>query len=68
MVSEELEARSRGEPRRASIFLADSVALVYQQTAVLDCNIDAKVGMFTGSNAIGMEKEAWTKALNENQV
>lgn len=68
MVNEELEARQRGESRRVSIFLADSVALCFQQTAVLECNIDAKVGKFHGSNSIGMTPEAWAKVLDEHQV
>ena len=69
MVSEELEARARGEQRRVSFFLVDSVTLVFQQTAVLSCNIDAKIGKYCGDMCTKLwNQESWTKILADHLV
>lgn len=69
MIGEELEARQLGKHRRASFFLVDSVTLVFQQTAVLSCNIDAKIGKFCGDMCADLWNiESWTQILDENQV
>ena len=71
MISEELEARSRGAHRRVSFFLVDSVTLVFQQASVLSCNVDAKVGKYYGdlcSGAKDWSQDRWAKILDEDQV
>jgi endoribonuclease Dicer len=71
MVTEELEARNCGVRRRVSFFLVDSVTLVFQQAAVLDCNIDAKVGKYYGDmcdSAKMWKRDVWAKILDEDQV
>lgn len=71
MISEELEARSRGEHRRVSFFLVDSVTLVFQQASVLSCNVDAKIGKYYGDLCTGTKmwsQERWAKILDEDQV
>ncbi|KAF8247196.1 hypothetical protein K440DRAFT_584862 [Wilcoxina mikolae CBS 423.85] len=71
MITQELEARTRGAHRRVSFFLVDSVTLVFQQAAVLDCNIDAKVGKYYGDmceSAKMWKQQVWTNILDEDQV
>lgn len=69
MIAEELEARKQGSRRRVCFFIVDSVTLVFQQSAVLGCNIDAKVGKFYGRSVDGLwSKTAWTNILDEHEV
>ena len=56
---EELESRKAGKKRRLAFFLTDSVALVYQQFAVLECNLDQKVDRFSGD----MDVDSWDQAI-----
>jgi endoribonuclease Dicer len=71
MVNEELEARKSGKHRRVSLFLVDSVTLVFQQASVLDNNLDAKVGMYYGDMCDKdkmWKPEVWDKVLSEDMV
>lgn len=69
MIEQELEARLKGEKRRVSFFLVDSVTLVFQQTAVLSCNIDATVGKYCGDMCNDLwNQAAWLKILDQHQV
>ncbi|KAL7269242.1 Dicer-like protein 1 [Rhizina undulata] len=69
MLNEELEARRQGRHRRVSFFLVDSVTLVFQQAAVLNCNIDANIGKYCGDMGLDLwNKESWDKILDDEQV
>lgn len=69
MLDQELEARKRGERRRVSFFLVDSVTLVFQQHAVLSCNIDGTVGKYCGDMCTDLwNVKAWQKILDKDQV
>ena len=57
MFDEELERRAAGKSPRLAFFLVDSVALVYQQYAVLECNLNQKVDRLSGV----MDVDSWTK-------
>ncbi|KAK6348851.1 Dicer-like protein 1 [Orbilia blumenaviensis] len=58
MLDQELEERARGKPPKICVFLVNSVTLVFQQAAVLECNLDAQVGKYCGD----MGTDLWTKA------
>lgn len=46
-----------------------SVTLVFQQSAVLECNLDARVARFCGAMGTDLwAKETWDKHFKENQV
>lgn len=69
MINLELEHRTLGNAKRISFFLVDSVTLVYQQYAVLDCNLDQPMERFSGNMGCDLwSKEVWTKYFNENMV
>ena len=48
VIDEELEHRANGADKRIAFFLVDSVALVFQQYAVLKCNLNQKMESFCG--------------------
>ncbi|KAK6512062.1 Dicer-like protein 1 [Arthrobotrys musiformis] len=58
MLELELEERSKGKPPKVCVFLVNSVTLVFQQAAVLECNLDAQVGKYCGD----MGTDLWTKS------
>lgn len=69
MVDQELESRQLGHHRRVSFFLVDCVTLVFQQAAVLNCNIDAKIGKYCGDMGVDLwKKERWDDILDDEQV
>lgn len=69
MVDQELESRQLGRHRRVSFFLVDCVTLVFQQAAVLNCNIDAKIGKYCGDMGVDLwKKEIWDNILDDEQV
>ncbi|KAA8904644.1 hypothetical protein FN846DRAFT_21763 [Sphaerosporella brunnea] len=71
IINEELESRRQGKHRRVSFFLVDSVTLVFQQSSVLENNIDAKVGRYYGDmcdNDKMWKPEVWEKILDKDQV
>ncbi|KAI9742680.1 MAG: Dicer-like protein 1 [Claussenomyces sp. TS43310] len=69
MIDKELENRSRGQPKCISIFLADSTTLVFQQFAVLDCNLDQPMDRFCGSMGCDLwSRSVWEKYFNDNMV
>ena len=63
IIEQELEDRERGRPRRLAFFLVDKVALVYQQHAVLDCNLGYSVAAFSGDSV----RSLWNKLFWEQQ-
>lgn len=69
IIDEELERRANGGDKRIAFFLVDSVALVFQQYAVLKCNLNQKMEQFCGDMGCDLwSKELWEKHLNENMV
>ncbi|RPB29394.1 hypothetical protein L211DRAFT_11749 [Terfezia boudieri ATCC MYA-4762] len=68
-VDQELQSRKEGKQRRVSFFLVDSVTLVFQQAAVLECNLDAEIGKYCGAMGTDMwSKEQWAAILEKEQV
>lgn len=66
---QELEDRKLGKPKRVSFFLVDSVALVFQQYAVLECNLDQPMERFCGDMDFNLSnKEFWQKQFSSNMV
>lgn len=59
IIDQELEDRRAGKPHRIAFFLVDIATLVYQQFAVLECNLDQKIERFCGD----MNVDAWTKSI-----
>jgi endoribonuclease Dicer len=69
IIEQELQDRERGLPRRLSFFLADKVALVYQQHAVLDCNLGHSVAAFSGDSVRSLwNKSFWEQQFAKNEV
>ncbi|GAB1318894.1 Dicer-like protein 1 [Madurella fahalii] len=68
-IQNELENRSKGLPKRTAFFLVDKVALVFQQHAVLACNLDYPVEKFCGEMVDEIScKEFWDKTFAENMA
>jgi len=68
-VDQELQDRLVGKQARVSFFLVDSVTLVFQQAAVLECNLDASIGKYCGAMGTDMwSKEQWDTILKKDQV
>lgn len=69
MIEKELESRAAGNYPRVSFFLVHSVTLVFQQAAVLRCNVDARIGEYCGNMGAGdWKKETWDDVLEKQQV
>ena len=85
IIRKELEDRSEGKPPKISFFLVnssslrgfvklttdqvDSVTLVFQQFAVLDCNLDCSIERFCGEMGCDLwSKETWQKHFKANMV
>lgn len=69
IIEKELEDRKRGLPRRLSFFLVDKVALVYQQHAVLDCNLGHSVAAFSGDSVRSLwNKSFWDQQFAKHEV
>ncbi|KAK0715820.1 dicer-like protein 1 [Lasiosphaeris hirsuta] len=65
----ELEDRAKGAPKRIAFFLVDKVALVFQQHAVLTCNLDYPIEKLCGEMISGTEsKEFWAKMFEDNMA
>jgi len=62
ILDQELEDRAMGMKPRISFFLVDCVTLVFQQFAVLECNLDQKIERFCGE----MGCDLWNKGVWEN--
>ncbi|KAK2013126.1 RNase3 domain-containing protein [Colletotrichum eremochloae] len=57
ILEKEIEHRATGRPKRIAFFLVDKVSLVFQQHAVLDCNLEHPVARFCGD----MVDEMWSR-------
>ncbi|KAL1892497.1 Dicer-like protein 1 [Sporothrix stenoceras] len=70
MIERELEDRKNGLRERVSFFLVDKVALVFQQHAVLECNLSEPVAKFSGdkSDMRWSSKDFWDSTLKEHMV
>ncbi|KUI56844.1 Dicer-like protein 1 [Cytospora mali] len=69
IINQELEDRAKGLPRRLSFFLVDKVALVYQQHAVLDCNLGHSVAAFSGESVqYTWNKRFWKEQFAKHEV
>ncbi|KAI5785541.1 hypothetical protein DFH27DRAFT_575950 [Peziza echinospora] len=68
-VDKELDDRLSGKRRRASFFLVDAVTLVFQQAAVLECNLDCNIGRFCGAMGVDLwSKSQWEQVLERDMV
>lgn len=69
IIDEELEARLKGKSRRVCFFLVDSVTLVFQQAAVLKCNLDQPIGSYCGDMGTDLwSKAQWDEILDREMV
>ncbi|KAI9847076.1 MAG: Dicer-like protein 1 [Sclerophora amabilis] len=69
ILDQELENRALGNLPRISFFLVDCVTLVFQQHAVLECNLDQKVERFCGEMGCDFwSKGTWERHFSENMV
>ncbi|KAI9821879.1 MAG: Dicer-like protein 1 [Pycnora praestabilis] len=69
VLDQELEDRSIGKPHRVSFFLVDCVTLVFQQFAVLECNLDQKIERICGDMGCDLwVKATWRKVFSQNMV
>ncbi|TQN73169.1 Dicer-like protein 1 [Colletotrichum shisoi] len=69
ILEKEIEDRAAGKLKRIAFFLVDKVSLVFQQYAVLDCNLEHPVGRFCGDMVDEMwSREFWTQQFEENMV
>ncbi|KAF2861052.1 dsRNA-specific nuclease [Piedraia hortae CBS 480.64] len=68
-VDQELERRSRGEQPKVSLFVVDSVTLVYQQYAVLEQNADYEIAKVCGGDGIDLwHRSKWTALFKDHKV
>ncbi|KAL1840707.1 hypothetical protein VTJ49DRAFT_202 [Mycothermus thermophilus] len=68
-IQNELVDRSQGLSKRISFFLVDKVALVFQQHAVLERNLDFPVEKLCGDDMIENEpKEFWNTTIENNMA
>ncbi|KAH6856644.1 dicer-like protein 1 [Chaetomium sp. MPI-CAGE-AT-0009] len=68
IIENELEDRSKSLPKRIAFFLVDKVALVFQQHAVLECNLDYPVEKFCGDMVEDVSGDFWHKTFDENMA
>ncbi|KAI9801798.1 MAG: hypothetical protein M1825_003171 [Sarcosagium campestre] len=69
IIDQELEDRGTGKAPRISFFLVDCVTLVFQQYAVLECNLDQNIERFCGDMGCDLwSKATWDKHFAENMV
>ncbi|KAH0556704.1 hypothetical protein GP486_005507 [Trichoglossum hirsutum] len=69
VLDQELGNRALGNPPRITFFLVDCVTLVFQQHAVLECNLDANIERFCGEMGCDLwQKSTWEKHFSENMV
>ncbi len=69
VIEQELGDRAKGESKRIAFFVVDKVALVFQQYAVLDCNLDHPMEKLCGELVGSQRSKAyWDKILDENMA
>jgi len=69
-LDEELKSRASQSRKRIAFFVVDKVALVFQQHAVLSCNLDYPIEKMCGEMVVGLQskKEFWDKVFDENMA
>lgn len=69
-MEKEIEDRAKGNPKRIAFFLVDKVALVFQQHAVLTCNLSYPIERLCGEmvDGIQQQKEFWMNTFNKNMA
>ncbi|KAF3903015.1 hypothetical protein ABW20_dc0109555 [Dactylellina cionopaga] len=69
VLDQELEERAKGRPPKICVFLVNSVTLVFQQAAVLECNLDAQVGKYCGEMGTDMwNRQQWEAKLGIEKI
>ncbi|KAK6533348.1 Dicer-like protein 1 [Orbilia ellipsospora] len=69
VLDQELEERANGRPPKICVFLVNSVTLVFQQAAVMECNLDAQVGRYHGDMGTDMwKREQWEAKMQSDQI
>ncbi|KAJ0305143.1 hypothetical protein COL516b_005373 [Colletotrichum fioriniae] len=69
ILEKEVEDRALGKLKRTAFFLVDKVSLVFQQHAVLECNLEHPVARYCGDMVDEMwSSEFWAKQFEENMV
>ncbi|KAL2267597.1 hypothetical protein VTJ83DRAFT_4874 [Remersonia thermophila] len=69
IIQNELVDRAQELPKRISVFLVDKVALVFQQHAVLECNLDFPVEKLCGDDMLENEpREIWDRVIENNMA
>ncbi|EFQ33220.1 RNase3 domain-containing protein [Colletotrichum graminicola M1.001] len=69
ILEKEIEDRATGQQKRIAFFLVDKVSLVFQQHAVLECNLEHPVARFCGDMVDEMwSREFWAQKFEENMV
>ncbi|KAK5660230.1 hypothetical protein OQA88_12764 [Cercophora sp. LCS_1] len=66
----EVEDRAKGNPKRIAFFLVDKVALVFQQHAVLTCNLNFPIERLCGEIMEGVQdlKGFWANKFDKNMA
>lgn len=68
-ISQELEDRTKGLPRRIAFFLVDKVALAFQQHVVLQCNLAHSVAVFYGQGVrFSWNETFWKEQFERHEV
>ena len=69
IIDQELERRASGNPPRIAFFIVDIATLVYQQFAVLECNLNQKAERFCGDmNVDSWNKSSWDEHFKNNMA
>ncbi|KAK1674807.1 RNase3 domain-containing protein [Colletotrichum godetiae] len=69
ILEKEVEDRALGKLKRTAFFLVDKVSLVFQQHAVLECNLEHSVARYCGDMVDEMwSSEFWARQFEENMV
>ncbi|KAK9449862.1 uncharacterized protein V1518DRAFT_404946 [Limtongia smithiae] len=69
VLSKEMEQREAGLPKRVIFFLVNSVILVFQQAAVIEANVPAKINKLCGQMGVDIwEKDLWQKQYQEYDI
>lgn len=68
-IDQELQSRASGGEHKITFFLVNSVALMFQQHAVLEANLDHNIARFCGAMGVDLwTKDVWRQHFSENKV
>ncbi|KAF3938040.1 hypothetical protein ABW19_dt0201019 [Dactylella cylindrospora] len=69
VLDQEMEERAKGHKPKICVFLVNSVTLVFQQAAVLECNLDAEIGKYCGEMGADLwTREQWQEKTKTDKV